>query len=104
MGMHGDQHFLQKVLCLCWTMPNACEAMAIVGAQMPRQLLEECVVRGAIAFECYAPDSGVDKPHGTASMAKALVGGMSLAIALSAATIGYLIGLLIAPIGTVPIG
>jgi CubicO group peptidase (beta-lactamase class C family) len=41
------------------------------------------VRRGAIAFEWYAPDSGVDKPHGTASMAKALVGGMSLAIALS---------------------
>lgn len=41
------------------------------------------VRRGAIAFEWYAPDSGVDKPHGTASMAKALVGGMSLLFALS---------------------
>lgn len=40
------------------------------------------VRRGAIAYEWYAPDSGVDKPHGTASMAKALVGGMSLAIAI----------------------
>ena len=39
--------------------------------------------RGAIAFEWYAPNSGVDQPHGTASMAKALVGGMSLLIALS---------------------
>jgi CubicO group peptidase (beta-lactamase class C family) len=41
------------------------------------------VRRGAIAFEWYAPDSGVDKPHGTASMAKALVGGMSLLVAIS---------------------
>jgi CubicO group peptidase (beta-lactamase class C family) len=41
------------------------------------------VRRGAIAFEWYAADSGVDKPHGTASMAKALVGGMSLMVALN---------------------
>lgn len=41
------------------------------------------VRRGAIAFEWYAPDSGPDKPHGTASMAKALVGGMSLLVAAS---------------------
>jgi CubicO group peptidase (beta-lactamase class C family) len=39
--------------------------------------------RGAIAFEWYAPNSGVDQPHGTASMAKALVGGTSLLVALS---------------------
>jgi CubicO group peptidase (beta-lactamase class C family) len=39
--------------------------------------------RGAIVFEWYAPNSGADKPHGTASMAKALVGGMSLLVALS---------------------
>ncbi len=41
------------------------------------------VRRGSIAYEWYAADSGVDKPHGTASMAKALVGGMSLLVALS---------------------
>ena len=39
--------------------------------------------RGSIAFEWYAPTWGPDKPHGTASMAKALVGGMSLLVALS---------------------
>ena len=39
------------------------------------------VRRGAIACEWYAPNAGRDKPHGTASMAKALVGGMSLLIA-----------------------
>jgi CubicO group peptidase (beta-lactamase class C family) len=39
--------------------------------------------RGSIAFEWYAPDWGSDKPHGTASLAKALVGGMSLLAALS---------------------
>jgi CubicO group peptidase (beta-lactamase class C family) len=39
--------------------------------------------RGSIAFEWYAPNSGVDKPHGTASLAKALVGGMSLLTAIS---------------------
>ncbi len=39
--------------------------------------------RGAIAFEWYSPNAGVDQPHGTASMAKALVGGMSLLVALS---------------------
>jgi CubicO group peptidase (beta-lactamase class C family) len=39
--------------------------------------------RGAVAFEWYAPDSGADKPHYTASMAKALTGGMSLLVALS---------------------
>jgi CubicO group peptidase (beta-lactamase class C family) len=45
------------------------------------------VRRGAIAFEWYAANSGPDRPHGTASMAKALVGGMSLLIALSDARI-----------------
>jgi CubicO group peptidase (beta-lactamase class C family) len=39
--------------------------------------------RGAIAFEWYAANSGADKPHGAASMAKALVGGTSLLVALS---------------------
>jgi len=39
--------------------------------------------RGSIAFEWYSPTSGADKPHGTASMAKALVGGMSLLVAMS---------------------
>ena len=39
--------------------------------------------RGRIALEWYAPEWNADRPHGTASMAKALVGGMSLAIAMS---------------------
>ena len=39
--------------------------------------------RGSIAFEWYSPASGPDKPHGTASLAKALVGGMSLLVAIS---------------------
>ena len=39
--------------------------------------------RGEIAYEWYAPGSGADKPHGTASLAKALVGGMSLLLAIS---------------------
>src|SRR5215468_5270872 len=39
--------------------------------------------RGRIALEWYAPDWNADRPHGTASMAKALVGGMSLAVAMS---------------------
>jgi CubicO group peptidase (beta-lactamase class C family) len=36
-----------------------------------------------ILYEWYAPGWGPSKPHGTASMAKALVGGMSLLIALN---------------------
>ncbi len=39
--------------------------------------------RGRIALEWYAPGWSAEKPHGTASMAKALVGGMSLAVAMS---------------------
>jgi CubicO group peptidase (beta-lactamase class C family) len=39
--------------------------------------------RGAIAYEWYAPGWNAQKPHGTASMAKALVGGMSLLVALN---------------------
>ncbi|MDR3703613.1 MAG: serine hydrolase [Candidatus Sulfopaludibacter sp.] len=39
--------------------------------------------RGQIALEWYAPGWNADRPHGTASMAKALVGGMSLAVAMS---------------------
>lgn len=38
---------------------------------------------GRIIYEWYAPGWGPDKPHYTASMAKALVGGMSLLLALS---------------------
>src|SRR5262249_50855922 len=41
------------------------------------------VRRGRIAFEWYAPEWSKDRPHGTASMAKALVGGMSLALAMN---------------------
>jgi CubicO group peptidase (beta-lactamase class C family) len=39
--------------------------------------------RGRIALEWYAPGWDANRPHGTASMAKALVGGMSLALAIS---------------------
>ena len=42
------------------------------------------VVRGdRIVYEWYAPDHGPEKPHYTASLAKALVGGMSLMLALN---------------------
>src|SRR5262249_15358553 len=41
------------------------------------------VRRGSIALEWYSSSSGPGKPHGTASMAKALVGGMSLLVAMS---------------------
>ena len=37
----------------------------------------------AIVCEWYAPDYAADKPHGTASLAKAIVGGLSLAVAMS---------------------
>src|SRR6266851_1679570 len=39
--------------------------------------------RGRIALEWYASGWDADRPHGTASMAKALVGGVSLAVAMS---------------------
>jgi len=39
--------------------------------------------RGAIAFEWYADGWSADRPHGTASLAKALVGGTSLLVAMS---------------------
>jgi CubicO group peptidase (beta-lactamase class C family) len=39
--------------------------------------------RGRIALEWYAPGWNADRPHGTASMAKALVGGMSLAVTMN---------------------
>ncbi len=38
---------------------------------------------GKIAYEWYSASSGPAKPHGTASLAKALVGGMSLLVALN---------------------
>ena len=41
------------------------------------------VRRGAIAFEWYADGWNADRPHGTASLAKALVGGTSLLLAMS---------------------
>jgi CubicO group peptidase (beta-lactamase class C family) len=41
------------------------------------------VRRGRIALEWYAPEWSAERAHGTASMAKALVGGMSLAAAMS---------------------
>jgi CubicO group peptidase (beta-lactamase class C family) len=39
--------------------------------------------RGRIALEWYAAGWDAERPHGTASMAKALVGGVSLAVAMS---------------------
>src|SRR6185369_5844144 len=36
-----------------------------------------------IVYEWYAPDFGPTKPHGSASLAKAIVGGLSLAIAMT---------------------
>src|SRR5207248_2786475 len=36
-----------------------------------------------IVYEWYAPDHGPTKPHGTASLAKALVGGLSLAVGMT---------------------
>jgi CubicO group peptidase (beta-lactamase class C family) len=36
-----------------------------------------------IVYEWYAPDHAASKPHGTASLAKAVVGGLSLGIALT---------------------
>jgi CubicO group peptidase (beta-lactamase class C family) len=39
--------------------------------------------RGATALEWYADGWSADRPHGTASMAKALVGGTSLLVAMS---------------------
>lgn len=41
------------------------------------------VRRDKIVYEWYAPGHGPDKPHYTASLAKALVGGLSLALALN---------------------
>src|SRR6185503_4347761 len=39
--------------------------------------------RGRIALEWYAPEWDANRPHGTASMAKTLVNGMSLALAMN---------------------
>ena len=44
--------------------------------------------RERIALEWYAPGWDANRPHGTASMAKALVGGMSLTLAMSDGRIG----------------
>ena len=41
------------------------------------------VRRGSTAFEWYAEGWNADRPHGTASMAKALIGGVSLLVARS---------------------
>src|SRR5690242_16598429 len=41
------------------------------------------IQHGKTILEWYAPDWTADRPHGTASMAKALVGGMSLALAMN---------------------
>jgi CubicO group peptidase (beta-lactamase class C family) len=41
------------------------------------------IQHGRTLLEWYAPGWSADRPHGTASMAKALVGGMSLALAMN---------------------
>src|SRR5690348_16757595 len=41
------------------------------------------VRRGKIAYEWYAPGNGPEKRQGTASLAKALVGGLSLLLAMN---------------------
>jgi len=56
---------------------------ALKEALAARRTTGLLVVRhGKIVYEWYAPDAGVGKPHFTASLAKALVGGMSLLVAL----------------------
>ena len=47
-----------------------------------RKLQDTRIYRYTVC-EWYAPDSAADKKHGTASLAKAIVGGLSLAVALS---------------------
>jgi hypothetical protein len=49
--MNRDQYLLQKILRFCSPMPNSCEAIPIVGAQMSRQPLEKPVIRYRIAVE-----------------------------------------------------
>lgn len=43
----------------------------------------------AIVCEWYAPGHAVDKPYGTASLAKAIVGGLSLAVAMTDGRIAF---------------
>jgi CubicO group peptidase (beta-lactamase class C family) len=43
---------------------------------------------GRIVYEWYAPGTAADTPHGTASLAKALVGGLSLALVLEDGLLG----------------
>jgi CubicO group peptidase (beta-lactamase class C family) len=67
------QHGLDRL-----ALDAACRALADRGTK------NFLVVRdGVIVYEWYAPDSGPAKPHYTASLAKALVGGMSFLVALS---------------------
>ncbi len=67
------QHGLDRV-----RLDEACRGLADRGTK------SFLVVRdGVIVYEWYSPGSGPDKPHYTASLAKALVGGMSLLVALS---------------------
>ena len=54
---------------------------ASLAAKGTRALL--IVRHDRIVCEWYAPGTTADKPQGTASLAKSLVGGMSLAVALS---------------------
>ncbi|HEY1379047.1 MAG TPA: serine hydrolase [Gemmataceae bacterium] len=57
---------------------------AIKDALAARKTTGFLVVRNdKIVYEWYAPGWSATKPHGTASLAKALVGGMSLAVAVT---------------------
>ena len=57
---------------------------ALKDALAARKTHTFLVVRNdKIVYEWYAPGHGPAKPHGTASLAKALVGGLSLAVALT---------------------
>ncbi len=62
--------------------PSGLDALKdALAARRTRALL--VLRRGEIVYEWYAAGSGPDRRHGTASLAKALVGGTSLLIALS---------------------
>ena len=63
---------------------DAARLDAMRDALAERQTKGLLVVRNdRIVYECYAPDHGADKKHYTASLAKALVGGASLMLALN---------------------
>src|ERR1051326_3984641 len=72
---------------------SAPPAHASMDAEKLRELQEDLADRGTqvllivrhdrLIWEWYAPGHGPDRPHYTASLAKALVGGVSLMLAAS---------------------